>query len=196
MATTFDTARIMDKIDLPSKIEHASGLRPEDRGGPSAIGKDIVLGSATDVRTYPATQYLVIAQKLDMPWPGTDQDVTFGVQELRPNQLGRLEAYHSVGFFSEAECWRYLTGLGEIAATVYDRRGNPSVVVRRCLGIHEGMTSRHPVDLGAILEEMRRANEPEPPEEGWRCPDCGWVNEDEYFDCSGCGFHVKTLAPR
>lgn len=145
MVSTFDTARIIEKnLDMPSKIEIDTRrtLAGDARLAPQPLGLDILLGTAVDVRTAPATHYTVVATRLDRSWPGTDIDVTFAVHRLALMPDGSYQAKASWGFFHERECWQFLTGRGEIRFSVFDLRGRETIETRQCLGVSEGMTDR------------------------------------------------------
>jgi hypothetical protein len=138
MSTVYDTARIMDKLDIPSVVHIDTRER---RDVVTSIGPSIYLGRAFDYRTYPITEYLVTAHRYDRDWPGTEQAFSFAVERMVIID-GRKMSDYSVGFFHESECWRYLTGRGTMRATVYDLDGRESTVDRTCLGIPEGFTER------------------------------------------------------
>jgi len=146
VVSTFDTRRIMDRIDMPSKIEVDTRrfLPREVRNAPVPLGPDIVLGRAL----WLGVPYLVVATRLDRPWPGTDRDVTFAVQKLHQNPAGVWESHTSWGFFEERECWEFLTGRDSIRFQVWDLNGVPSIEWRQCLGVPEGATDRAGVVKG------------------------------------------------
>lgn len=87
------------------------------------------LGGAID--PFTGYRYRVVATKHDRDWPGTKSVFTFSVE--RTNHQGRQD--QAVGFFSELECWQYLTGSGQMAVEYPDLDGRPVRDVRRCLGI-------------------------------------------------------------
>ena len=109
MTQTFDTARIMESIDMPSKIHVQTERTGDAVFAPIPTGPDIVIGRAVDYREYPPVQYLIVATPLDRPWPGTDRTVTFAVQRLALSPGGRYESVESWGYFYEEDCYRFLT---------------------------------------------------------------------------------------
>ena len=170
-----DTARILDRIgvDIPShRIE-------ETRTGdaiyaPRPVGDRIVLGKADDYRNGGAGVWLVCAQQLDRPWPGTDQTVTFSAerQERQPN--GTYGTTYAVGAFSEEDCWLYLTKRGKFAVTVYSLRGESSEEVRQGLGIPDGMCERDIADLTDVLQDRADL-------------DAAWAEELAHADLQAAG---------
>lgn len=123
MGSTFDTARIMDSIDMPSKIHVQTERTGDAVFAPIPTGPDIVIGRAVDHREYPPVQYLVVATPLDRPWPGTDRTVTFAVQRLALSPGGRYESVESWGFFEENDCYGFLTGKKEKRYKVWNLLG-------------------------------------------------------------------------
>lgn len=182
MVSTFDAARIMDRIDMPSKIavDTQRTLEGDARFAPRPLGLDILLGTAVDVRTAPATHYTVVATKLDRDWPGTSESVTFAVHRLALMPDGSYQARQSWGFFHERECWQFLTGHGEIQFSVFDLRGRETVETRQCLGVSEGMTDRLAVDLASDVSSMAH----------WLCPNCGAMDGNLGGACASCGAYL------
>lgn len=150
MVSTFDTARIMDSIDMPSKIYVQTERTGEAVFAPIPTGPDIVIGRAVDYREFPPVQYLVVATQLDRPWPGTDRTVTFAVQRLHLSAGGRYESVESWGFFEEQDCYKFLTEKKQRRFTVWDLHGKegPSEW-RRGRGLPDAAIDRLPEEVGA-----------------------------------------------
>ncbi len=150
MTQTFDTARIMDRIDMPSKIHVETERTGDAVYAPIPTGPDIVIGRAVDYREFPPVQYLVVATPLDRPWPGTDRTVTFAVQRLALSPGGRYESVESWGFFEERDCYRFLTGKNEKFYPVWDLLGNAGMSeARRGRGLPDAAIDRMPEEVGA-----------------------------------------------
>jgi len=79
---------------------------------------------------YQGERWEIAAIKHDAEWPGTESSVTFGVYryEMRENVWVMVEG---VGFFSETDCYSYLTGAANKKYDIFDGQGNADTVVRK-----------------------------------------------------------------
>ena len=149
MVSAFDTARIMESIDMPSKIHVQTERTGDAVFAPIPTGPDIVIGRAVDHREYPPVQYLIVATPLDRPWPGTDRTVTFAVQRLALSPGGRYESVESWGFFEETDCYLFLTGKKSHRYVVWNLRGDTELTEpRRGLALPDAAIDRMPEEVG------------------------------------------------
>lgn len=148
MVSTFDTARIMESIDMPSKIHVQTERTGDAVFAPIPTGPDIVIGRAVDYREFPPVQYLVVATQLDRPWPGTDRTVTFAVQRLALSPGGRYESVESWGYFEEQDCYGFLTGKKGKRYKVWNLLGEEEwTEVRRGRGLPDAAIDRMPEEV-------------------------------------------------
>ena len=178
MGSTFDTARIMDSIDMPSKIHVQTERTGDAIFAPIPTGPDIVIGRAVDHREYPPVQYLVVATQLDRPWPGTDRTVTFAVQRLALSPGGRYESVESWGFFEETDCYLFLTGKKSHRYVVWNLRGDTELTEpRRGRGLPDAAIDRMPEKVWTNWQ---------PPFRYLVCGTCGAENISNEPDCQEC----------
>lgn len=121
----------MTEVFLPELTRDLPGkdIQIGDQGGRPLVIDRTHLGSAID--PFTGLIYRVVATRHDKDWPGTDSPVTFAVE--RQNHKGQQD--YSVGFFSELECWQYLTRMGWIEVEYPDSDGRMIRDRRKCLGI-------------------------------------------------------------
>lgn len=113
---------------------HVTITTDEHEAGPFVV-ESVGLGEAFDPR---GGRWSVEATRHNRCWPGTDSPWTFACH--RRDDKGRI--VYSAGWFSEQDCWLYLTSRGTVAGTVYNRQGEPETVERRGIGIPDAYVSR------------------------------------------------------
>lgn len=99
------------------------------------VTERVGLGSAID----PVTGWVwsVTATKHNRVWPGTDSPWTFAVEGAYDGKMRR-----AVGFFTEADCWVYLTTAGHMEADVFSLHGDRETVRREGLRIPDAYVRR------------------------------------------------------
>jgi hypothetical protein len=87
-------------------------------------------------------KFMVLATKYNRVWPGHNSDVLFVVEGhgQSENFFGPLALW---GFYTEQECYDFLTGYGPKEYHSHDLQGNPISEVRERLNIPDAFITRY-----------------------------------------------------
>lgn len=99
----------------------------------------VELGTAYNVE---GGYWRVMATGHNREWPGSGDRMSFACERVENGTV--VEA---VGFFSEEDCWNFLTGYGPKEYEVYETDGSTSKVVRDGRRIPDGLVKRYGVKL-------------------------------------------------